>query len=151
MEVTFEPAEDRERLLPLLLLADESEPVVRSYLDQGALFAIREEGMDVGALLLTREGDAAEVKNLAVVEGRRGRGIGRAALRFAATWAADAGAARLIVGTADTSPDTIGFYERSGFRRTGVREGFFDAYPDPVIEDGVRAHDMVVLEMPLRR
>jgi GNAT superfamily N-acetyltransferase len=151
MAVTFELAVDRERLIPLLLLADESEPVVRSYLDEGALFAMREEGTDVGVLLLIREGDAVEVKNLAVAEGRRRRGIGGAALRFAASWAADAGADRLIVGTADTSRDTIGFYERSGFRRTGIREGFFEAYPEPVIEGGVRAHDMVMLEMPLRR
>jgi GNAT superfamily N-acetyltransferase len=150
MAVTFEPAGDRERLLPMLLLADESEPVVRAYLDRGDLFVIREDGVDVGVLLLLSEDDAVEVKNLAVVEDRRGRGIGRAALRFAATWAAEAGAARLLVGTADTSLDTIGFYERSGFRRTGVRAGFFDAYPEPVVEDGVRAHDMVMLERPLR-
>jgi hypothetical protein len=53
------------------------------------------------------------------------------------------------VGTADSSVDTIAFYRRVGFRDYGRLEGFFDAYPEPVIEDGVVAHDMVRFEMLL--
>jgi hypothetical protein len=33
---------DRERFLPILLEADESEPVVRSYMNTGRLFEVRE-------------------------------------------------------------------------------------------------------------
>ena len=30
------------------------------------------------------------------------------------------------------------FYRASGFHDTGRVEGFFDRYPEPVVEDGVR-------------
>ena len=52
----------------------------------------------------------------------------------------------MIVGTADSSPGTVRFYERAGFLRYGVREGFFDACPEPIRENGVRAPDMIMLE-----
>jgi GNAT superfamily N-acetyltransferase len=150
MDITFEPVlEDRQRLLPLLLLADESETIVRSYIDRGTLFAIRDDGADIGVLLLVHEGDAVEVKNLALTEGSRGQGLGRLAMTFAARWAREAGADRLTVGTADSSLGAIRFYEKAGFRRAGVRRGFFDAYPEPVWEDGIRARDMIMFELPL--
>jgi GNAT superfamily N-acetyltransferase len=84
-----------------------------------------------------------------VADGSRGRGIGRRALAFAARWAREAGADRLTVGTADSSLDAIRFYERVGFGRSGVRPAFFDAYPEPIWEDGVRARDMIMFELRL--
>jgi len=148
--ITMEPLDDeRRRLLPLLLLADESESVVKSYMDRGELFAIRDGDADIGALLLVRDGDAVEVKNLAVAEEHRGRGVGRLAIEFAARWAREAGATRLVVGTADSSLRTMRFYLRNGFRTSGVRPGFFDAYPEEIWEDGMRARNMVMFEMPL--
>lgn len=150
MNITFEPVHDeRERLLPLLLIADESETIVRAYIDRGALFAIRDGEADVGVLLLIHEGDAVEVKNLAVAEGLRRQGIGRLAMAFAATWARDAGANFLTVGTANSSLDAIRFYQKAGFRMSGVKRGFFDAYPDPIWEDGIHARDMIMFELPL--
>jgi ribosomal protein S18 acetylase RimI-like enzyme len=150
MNITFEPVpEDRQRLLPLLLLADVSETIVGSYIDRGALFAIRDGEADLGVLLLIHEGDAVEVKNLAVAEGCRRQGIGRLAVAFAARWAREAGATRVTVGTANSSLDAIRFYQKAGFRRSGVRRGFFAAYPEPIWEDGIRARDMIMFELPL--
>jgi len=54
-----------------------------------------------------------------------------------------------VVGTADTSAGTIEFYRRIGFLDAGRIAGFFDSYPEPVVEDGVVAHDMVRFELPL--
>lgn len=148
--VTFEAVPDRrERLLPLLMLADESETIVRSYIGQGTLFAIRNGDTNIGALLLVRDDDVVEVKNLAVVEGFRGRGVGRMAITFAADWAREAGATRLTVGTANSSLDAIRFYQKVGFRVSGVKRDFFDAYPEPIWEDGIRARDLLWFELPL--
>jgi GNAT superfamily N-acetyltransferase len=150
MNVTFElVSEDRQRLLPLLLLADESEAIVGSYISQGTLFAIRDGDGDIGVLLLIREGDDVEVKNLAVAEGSRGQGVGTLAIEFAAKWAREAGADTLTVGTANSSLDAIRFYQKAGFRMTSVKRGFFDAYPAPIWEDGIQARDMLVFEMAL--
>jgi ribosomal protein S18 acetylase RimI-like enzyme len=147
--VRLEPAPDREALVPLLLEADESEQVLRTYLDEGDLYRLVADGEGVGAILLIRDGLEIEIKNIALAEVYRGRGLGRAAIDAIARHARDAGATKLLVGTADSSTGTIAFYRRVGFRDAGRVEGFFDAYPEPVVEDGVVAHDMIRFEMDL--
>jgi ribosomal protein S18 acetylase RimI-like enzyme len=150
MTVTLvEVVGDREAYLDLLLEADDSEAVVRSYLDDGLLFEIRDEDRLVGEVLVLREDDAIEIKSIALYEAERGRGIGPRAIAEVVRRARGERVARVIVGTADSAPDTIAFYRRCGFRDAGVREGFFDAYPEPVLVDGVQAHDMVLLELRL--
>jgi GNAT superfamily N-acetyltransferase len=144
-----EVAGDREPFVPLLLEADEAEEVLRSYLHDGRLFDLRHDGRSVGVALLLRDAEQTEIKNIALREGERGKGLGRAAIDAIAQLAAGEGARSLIVGTADSSPGTIAFYRACGFEPAGVRRGFFDAYPEPVIEDGVRARDMVMLRMSL--
>jgi ribosomal protein S18 acetylase RimI-like enzyme len=151
MDMTLVRVEgDRERFVPLLLEADESEPILRAYLDEGELFEIREGEDTVGAVLLIPEGDGAiEVKNIAIAEEHRGRGIGSAVIAEVAAAAGARGVSRLVVGTADTSEDLHRFYRRCGFADAGRREGFFDDYPEPVIEGGRVAHDMLLFSMAL--
>ncbi|MGZ4153802.1 MAG: GNAT family N-acetyltransferase [Actinomycetota bacterium] len=145
--VRLEPVSDREALVPLLLEADESEEVLRTYLHEGDLYRLVVSDAEVGAVLLIRDGLQVEIKNIALAEAYRGRGLGRAAIDAIAEHAHKAGATKLLVGTADSSTGTIAFYRRVGFRDAGRIEGFFDAYPEPVVEDGVVAHDMVRFEM----
>jgi ribosomal protein S18 acetylase RimI-like enzyme len=71
---------DRETFIPLLLEADESEHVVRSYLGEGELFQIRFQGRRVGVCLLVEDGEDVEIKNIAIEEGARGRGLGQQAI-----------------------------------------------------------------------
>ena len=146
----LEPAADREALVPILLEADESEPVLRGYLHDGDLYRIVADDRGVGGVLLITEGDGVEIKNIALVESARGKGLGREAIEAIVELARGSGAARLLVGTADSSLGTIAFYRRVGFRDVGRIEGFFDAYPETVIEDGIVAHDMIRFEMRLR-
>ncbi|MEO8292016.1 MAG: GNAT family N-acetyltransferase [Actinomycetota bacterium] len=148
--VRLELAADREAMVPLLLEADESEPVLRGYLHDGDLYRVMAGGEPVGAVLLIREGsDAVEIKNIALWPAHRGGGLGRAAIEAVAAVARTTGAARLLVGTADTSTGTIAFYRAVGFHDAGRLEGFFDVYPEPVVEGGLVAHDMVRFEMEL--
>jgi len=150
MTVTLvEVVGEREPYLDLLLEADHSEAVVRTYMDEGLLFEIRDDGRPVGQVLVLREDDAIEIKSISLVEAERGRGIGTQVIAEVVRRARGERASRVIVGTADSAPATVAFYRRCGFRDAGVREGFFDAYPDPVLVDGVRAHDMMMLEMRL--
>jgi GNAT superfamily N-acetyltransferase len=139
----------REPFVPLLLEADESEQVLRGYLDDGELFELRAEGRPVGVALLLRDDDAVEIKNIALSASERGRGLGRAAIEAIAAYASTRGARRLLVGTADVSAGTIAFYGACGFASAGIRARFFDAYPHPVVEDGRVAHDMVLFERAL--
>jgi ribosomal protein S18 acetylase RimI-like enzyme len=141
---------NRELWMSLLLEADESEPVVRSYLDQGELFTIDEDEEPRGVVLAIGEGDDMEIKNIAVERTSRGRGLGTAAVALIIDQARLRDFRRVIVGTADSSIATIGFYQRRGFRIYGVRRGFFDAYPETIVEDGRIAHDMVMLEFEVQ-
>jgi ribosomal protein S18 acetylase RimI-like enzyme len=141
---------DREPYVALLLEADESEPVLRAYLDDGELFEIRDEGVPVGVVLLIPEDERElEIKNIAIDPERRGRGLGRAAVDEVVASARARGIGRLLVGTADTSEDLHRFYRRCGFADAGRRERFFDDYPEPVIERGRTAHDMLLFAMEL--
>jgi ribosomal protein S18 acetylase RimI-like enzyme len=138
--------------VPLLLEADEAEPVLRGYLREGDLYHIVLDGELVGAVLLIPEGDdAVEIKNIALAQEHRSHGLGRATIEAVVELAREAGASRILVGTADSSMGTIAFYRRVGFRDAGRIEGFFDAYPEPVVEDGIVAHDMVRFEMKVGR
>ena len=139
----------REPFVPLLLEADESEAVLRGYLADGDLFELREAGRTIGVALLLREGDMVEIKNIALEASERGRGLGRDAIDAIAAHARADGARVLTVGTADVSVGTIAFYRACGFRDAGVRAAFFDAYPEPVVEDGRVAHDMVLFQRAL--
>jgi ribosomal protein S18 acetylase RimI-like enzyme len=141
---------DRAAFMPLLLEADESQSVVRAYLNDGQLLELVAAGQPVGVALLTSpEPGAIEIKNIAIAREYRDQGLGRAAIECLAARARGAGAGRLLVGTADSCGRTIAFYRSCGFREVGRIPGFFDAYPEPVVEDGVQAHDMVRFEMVL--
>jgi len=141
---------DRAAFIPLLLEADESEPVVRAYLNDGELLELVAAGQPVGVVLLTSpEPGAVEIKNIAIGREHRSQGIGRAAIKCLAARARKCGADRLLVGTADSSSGTIAFYRACGFLDAGRIDGFFDRYPEPVVENGVQAHDMVRFQLIL--
>ena len=53
----------------------------------------------------------------------------------------------IIVGTADNGFRQIKFYEKNGFIKYDVRKNFFlENYAEPIIEDGVRLKDMIMLK-----
>ena len=150
VEVSLIPAPfDRERHLPLLLEADDAEEHIRGYLDRGELLEIQDADGMIGVAVLVREADEVEIWNIALAEEYRGRGIGRVAIRTIADRCTRAGASYLTVGTSDCSLGTIAFYRKAGFRFAGVREGYFDTYPMAVVENGIRARDMVMFRMAL--
>jgi ribosomal protein S18 acetylase RimI-like enzyme len=140
---------DRERHLPLLLEADDVEEHIHGYLDRGQLFESRDADALIGVAVLVADGDACEIWNIALSEEHRGRGAGRRAIELIAGQCRELGASRLCVGTSDCSLGTIAFYRKVGFRFAGVRKGYFDDYPAVVVENGIRARDMVMFEMEL--
>ena len=148
--LTLTPASfDRERHLPLLLEADDVEEHIHGYLDRGQLFEIRDDDALMGVAVLVVDGDACEIWNIALAEEQRGRGSGRRAIELIAGECRQDVATRLTVGTSDCSLGTIAFYRKVGFRFAGVRKGYFDDYPVVVVENGIRARDMVMFEMEL--
>jgi ribosomal protein S18 acetylase RimI-like enzyme len=149
-DVSLVPAPfEQERHLPLLLEADDAEEHMRGYLERGELLEIRDADVLIGVAVLVREDDEVEIWNIALSEEHRGCGLGRAAIEAIAERCRREGVSRLTVGTSDCSLGTIAFYRKAGFRFAGVREGYFDTYPLEVVEDGIRARDLVMFQMSL--
>src|SRR3954452_17217405 len=112
---------DRETLRPLFREADDSDRAIDGYIAKGDLLVVEEDGDVVGLLLLIGE----EIKSLAVVEWRRGAGIGRARVEHAVRRARKAGAKRLLVSTAAADTGNLRFYQRAGFRMLRVERDAF--------------------------
>ncbi len=139
-----------EAPLPLLLLADPSEESVRRYLADGRVFIAELEGGIVGAIVLEPRGQGdMEIMNLALWPDFRGRGIGAELLAQAAATAKAAGATRLLVGTGNSSLAPLAFYQRQGFRISGISRDYFKHYDPPIIEEGIPCLDMIHLHREL--
>jgi ribosomal protein S18 acetylase RimI-like enzyme len=133
----------------LFALADDSAEQIEAYIG-------------LGRILVACEGDAilghaqivdAELKSIAVAEGRQRSGVGRALVEAVIARARADGAACLTVSTATADIGNLRFYQRLGFRMTRiVRDAFGPAtgYPEGLTIDGIPLRDQVFLEFDLK-
>ena len=138
----------KRAFLPLLLEADPSAAMIDGYLDRGELYTLTTHGRTAAAaVILRREDGDYELKNLAVAADLRGKGYGAKLVEHLVELLTPR-CKRLYAGT---SPANVGFYEKLGFARDGVVEGFFtEHYPEPILEDGALLTDMIVMRRALQ-
>jgi GNAT superfamily N-acetyltransferase len=143
----------REELVWSFRLAEDSEELLASYLDRGAVWVARDpDGTVVGHVQVVADGDVWEVLNTAVAEERQGEGIGRRLIERAVVEARRAGARRVVVATAAADVGNLAFYQRCGFRMERVVQDAFSpatGYPDPIEIDGIPLRDQVWFGMEL--
>lgn len=140
--------DNKKQYLSLLLLADEQESMIDTYLERGRLYVLEDDGVRA-VCVVTDEGDGIlEIKNLAVSPPWQRCGYGRAFVEYIRQRYRGA-FHTLQVGTGD-SPLTIPFYEACGFVKSHcVRNFFIDHYDHPIYEGGVRLVDMIYLRRDL--
>lgn len=140
--------DNKKKYLSLLLLADEQESMIDTYLVRGRLYVMEDDGVRA-VCVVTDEGDGIlEIKNLAVSPPWQRCGYGRAFVEYIRRRYRGA-FHTLQVGTGD-SPLTIPFYEACGFVKSHcVRNFFIDHYDHPIYEGGVRLVDMIYLRRDL--
>lgn len=149
------PAGDgRDAFLPLFRLADDSESALRSYYQQGELFALRDgHGALLAMALAIPETDGAvELKAVAVVPQLQGRGVGKRLLALVLDALRRSGARRVVVATGNSSIDELAFYQKAGFRLRRVERDFFNperGYPPGLVENGIPLRDRVWLDQDL--
>ena len=146
--------EDRDVLLPLFALADDSAAQISSYLRQGDLLVARDGGQIVGHVQIIETGEAGvfELKSVAVCQARQGEGLGRALVAAAVTHCRERNGRSLIVSTATADIGNLRFYQRQGFRMTRIVQDAFGpstGYPDGVLVDGIPLRDRVFFERDL--
>jgi ribosomal protein S18 acetylase RimI-like enzyme len=145
---------ERERFLPLLLLADESQEQVRSYMQLGDLFAfVERDGRAVGIVLtIPGEDGSAELKAVAVDAARQNLGIGRRMLAAVLEELRRQGVRRAVVGTANAGIGQLAYYQKAGFRLLRIERDFFSparGYPAVMEDNGIRLRDMVWMDLEL--
>jgi N-acetylglutamate synthase-like GNAT family acetyltransferase len=148
------PGAARDSFLPLLQLADESEPHVRSYYQHGVLFLLRGVDRLVRGVTLAvpHANSVVELKAVAVANGLQGRGIGRRMVEAVLADLRFAGIPRVIVGTASCAVGSLAFYQKVGFRMWRIERDFFTAargYAAGRLEDGIPLRDMVWMDQGL--
>ncbi|WHY78408.1 GNAT family N-acetyltransferase [Neobacillus sp. WH10] len=142
--------EKRNLFFDYLLIADESEEIVRAYINDGEMFSICCEGKIAGVVLFTFHSNGiVELKNIALTEDYRGKGLGKIVVNEAFDLYKIKGLNKMIVGTANSSIDNLAFYQKLGFRMVEIKKDFFKNYPTPIYENGIRAMDMVMFEKEL--
>ena len=143
----FKVSGDRRAFYDLLLLADEQEDMISRYIDRGDMFVLKENSDVCGQAIVTEEGEGIyEIKSLSVYPKYQKTGVGsrivQQCLEYYVNWK------EFRVGTGDAPEGTVAFYEKLGFKRYGVIEDFFTLnYDHPIIENGYRLKDMVMLKM----
>ncbi|MFQ9922137.1 MAG: GNAT family N-acetyltransferase [Beduini sp.] len=140
--------EHKEDYFEWLLLADEQKELVEAYLYQGDMWALEEEGVKTVSIVIFKDRQTCELKNLVTLPSHQGHGYGNKMIQFLFSYY-HSSYQYMEVGTGD-SPKTIPFYEKCGFKRDHIIPNFFlDHYDHPIIEDGVLLKDMIYLKKEL--
>lgn len=143
-EVVFEERKDYKNYL---LMADESEEVVNTYINKGDMFAIYDGEVLVGISHFTFPNEqTVELKNIAIHPTHRGKGFGKIVIKEACSIYTKKGLYKMVVGTANSSIANIAFYQKAGFRMSEIKKDFFLNYPEPIFEGGIRALDMIMFD-----
>ncbi|MDR1908816.1 MAG: GNAT family N-acetyltransferase [Spirochaetaceae bacterium] len=144
MKITKIP-EDKKQYLDILLLGDEQESMIETYLDRGDLFALYDDDLKTVCVVTKETETAHEIKNIATREEYQGKGYGSLMLNYVIDHYKDKCAA-LYVGTGNTER-TLSFYRKNGFEYSHTVKDFFTKHYDHVIvDDGVPLRDMIYLK-----
>lgn len=139
--------QEREELIPLLVLAEPSERALRWGLAHlsDAVYRVEDgAGALVGAVSMQWRGDPCEIEELAVAPERQGRGIGKQIVAWLIEEARRRGKHAMLVGTPNASINNITFYQKCGFRMDHIRHDYFRYYREPIFENGIQVRDMLV-------
>ncbi len=143
------PGAERRPLIPLILLAEDSESQLEAAIDEGTLYAVD----DKGVVLVLDHGDRErEMRYVAVAEAHQRKGIGKAMLADVADAERGRGTRRLLVGTTSADTGNLDFYQRCGYRLLSIERDYFTparGYPPDFVLNGLPAVDMVWMDMEL--
>lgn len=133
--------------MELLLEADPSENMIRSYLAEGICYLAELDGSLIGVyVLMPLSRTAAEIKNIAVAPSSRGQGLGKELVFDALAEAKRLGYSTVEIGTGNSSLDQLALYQKCGFRLDSIDQDFFVRhYDEPIIENGIVCRDMIRL------
>jgi GNAT superfamily N-acetyltransferase len=145
---------DRASVRSLFEEAEDSPSQLDAYVDEGRVLVARLGDEIVGHLQLveTPQAGQVELKNMAVAAAVRGKGIGRQLVDHAVAALRSGGHGRLVVATAAADVGNLRFYQRCGFRFSGIDRDAFGpqtGYAADLTIDGIPLRDRVWFSQPL--
>ena len=148
MSVIIKEVQSTELPPELLLLADPSLEKINAYLADSYCFVVEAAGSYVGACVVQeRRTECFELMNIAVQPSEHQQGYGTLLLQWMIEFFRQKGARQLEVGTGSFGYQ-LAFYQRQGFRVTGIDHDFFiHQYPEPIFENGIQHFDMLRLTL----
>ncbi|MDR7071608.1 GNAT family N-acetyltransferase [Fictibacillus barbaricus] len=137
--------------MDLLLLADPSREIVENYLHRGECYIAESEQQIVGVfVLLPTRPETVELVNVAVLEEKHCKGIGKSLVTNAIQAAKSKGYKTIEIGTGNAGIGQLALYQKCGFRIIGVDFDFFiKHYPEEIFENGIQCRDMIRLSQDL--
>ncbi|WP_172187499.1 GNAT family N-acetyltransferase [Lentilactobacillus kribbianus] len=148
MQINIQNTDVSSQLIKgLLLMADPDQTQVKKYIRQADLYEIT-VGLDqLGVLAFVAvDTQTIELKNVAVLPDYRNRGLASYAINEMMQRYHQKGYTKMVVGTANSSITNFSFYQKLGFRFAAIRPNFFANYRQPIYENGIRAHDLIMFE-----
>ena len=146
---------EKFELIPidLLLQADPSEQLINDYVRNGLCFVAELTKQVIGSyVLLEKNKDTIELKNIVVEKEFQGQGIGKTLLLHAIEQTGKKGYKAIEVGTGNSSIGQLAFYQKCGFRIIDIEKDFFiKHYPETIIENGIQCRDMIKLKLDLQK
>ena len=110
----LEVTDNKEQYMDLLMLTNEKESTIESYLKRGALFALYDDYDLKTAAVVTKESeDTYEIKNLATLKIYQGKGYGSSMIKHIIQHYKSK-CKSLVVGAGENEKTLI-FYEKLGF------------------------------------
>jgi ribosomal protein S18 acetylase RimI-like enzyme len=122
---------------------------ILSYLSDSKVLVCKDNDVFVSIAVLVERAEVVELKNISVLKEYQGRGLAKAMISKAKQLVKEFGAKILEVGTGNSSLAQLALYQKCGFRMYSIEIGFFNSYPEPIFENGIRCIDMVRLRAKL--
>ncbi len=137
--------------MDLLLLADPSEELVKSYLKKGTCYIAEFDEETVGVILIVEtKPHTVEVMNLAVKEELHNNGIGKKLLLHVIEEIKKSDTKTIEIGTGNPGVVQMLLYQKCGFRIVGIDFDFFRrTHPEPIYENGIECRDMIRMRIEL--
>lgn len=137
--------------IELLLLADPSVELIRSYIEKGTCYLVKLDSEIIGiSVTVKTEAHKIEIMNIAIKEEFQNRGIGKKLLSHTIEEAKRDGVESIEIGTGNSSIYQLLFYQKCGFRITSVDQDFFRRnYSEKIFENGIECRDMIRMRIDL--
>jgi ribosomal protein S18 acetylase RimI-like enzyme len=147
------PDFEREVVLALMRLADDSEKEIREYLHSGRLFLLQEELESdlVGqALVIQHDSSHAEIKSVSITTQRQRHGLGKLLIGAVLLILKDDGISCVTVATSTADIGNIAFYQKLGFRCWKIERDAFNpakGYAEKLLSNGIELRDKIWFDL----